>query len=113
VTRGSRRRSDKLQQWYTIYFWCTLAREVPTQRPRYNLTDAGELQAALDVAARRWPGVPRRELLDRLIAAGCTRAEYELGAATARRERQRAFLAAAPALVRSAGSVRSAAETHR
>jgi hypothetical protein len=44
---------------------------VPTTKPRYTLTDAGELREQLDEAQRRWPGVrDRKELLLRLTAAG-------------------------------------------
>jgi hypothetical protein len=44
---------------------------MPTTRPRYTLTDTGELREQLDEAQRRWPGVSdRKELLLRLTAAG-------------------------------------------
>ncbi len=34
-----------------------------TTRPRYTITDAGELAALLDAAQRRWPEVTQRKLL--------------------------------------------------
>jgi sulfite reductase beta subunit-like hemoprotein len=44
---------------------------MPTSKPRYMLTDTGELSELLDVAQRRWPEVAnRKELLLRLAAAG-------------------------------------------
>jgi hypothetical protein len=44
---------------------------VPTTRPRYTITDTGDITAMLDVAQRRWPDVSdRKELLVRLAAAG-------------------------------------------
>jgi DNA-binding MarR family transcriptional regulator len=44
---------------------------MPTIKPRYTLTDTGELGEQLDEAQRRWPGVrDRKELLLRLTAAG-------------------------------------------
>jgi len=44
---------------------------MPTSKPRYMLTDTGELGELLDLAQRRWPEVAnRKELLLRLAAAG-------------------------------------------
>jgi hypothetical protein len=44
---------------------------MPTTRPRYTLTDTGELREQLDEAQQRWPEVRnRKELLLRLTAAG-------------------------------------------
>jgi hypothetical protein len=44
---------------------------VPTTKPRYTVTDTGELSERLDRAQRRWPEVrDRKELLLRLAAAG-------------------------------------------
>ena len=44
---------------------------MPTTKPRYTLTDTGELSEQLDEAQRRWPDVrDRKELLLRLAAAG-------------------------------------------
>lgn len=46
-------------------------RRVPTTKPRYMLTDTGELSDLLDAAERRWPEVANRKaLLLRLAAAG-------------------------------------------
>lgn len=43
---------------------------MPTTRPRYTLTDTGELAEMLDLAARRWPDAPgRKGLLVRPAAA--------------------------------------------
>ena len=44
---------------------------MPTTKPRYTVTDTGELSELLDQAQRRWPEVrDRKELLLRLAAAG-------------------------------------------
>lgn len=44
---------------------------MPTTRPRYTLTDTGELREQLNEAQRRWPAVRnRKELLLRLAAVG-------------------------------------------
>lgn len=52
---------------------------MPTTRPRYTLTDAGELAEILDVAQRRWPDEPRRQhLLMRLAELGRSVVEREL-----------------------------------
>lgn len=52
---------------------------MPTARPRYTLTDVGELADMLDVAQRRWPDVPRRkDLLVRLAALGHSVVERQL-----------------------------------
>lgn len=67
---------------------------VPTTHSRYTLTDTGKIADALDVAGERWPGRPRRELLDLLVAAGAQRIDRE-----ARVERQRQALRRIPELV--------------
>lgn len=69
---------------------------MPTTRPRYTLTDAGELADMLDVAARRWPEEPgRKGLLLRLAATGREVVDRELAEAdrAGRRKRQSEALA--------------------
>jgi hypothetical protein len=43
---------------------------MPTTRPRHLVTETDELAAALDDAARRWPGLSRSQLLARLAIEG-------------------------------------------
>jgi hypothetical protein len=44
---------------------------MPTSKPRYTLTDTGELSDLLDAAQQRWPEVTdRKTLLLRLAAVG-------------------------------------------
>lgn len=44
---------------------------MPTTKPRYTVTDTGDLSKLLDEAQRRWPAVrDRKELLLRLAAVG-------------------------------------------
>lgn len=51
---------------------------MPTTKPRYTVTDTGELSEQLDQAQRRWPDVhDRKELLLRLAAAGRDAIEHE------------------------------------
>lgn len=51
---------------------------MPTTKPRYTLTDTGELSEQLDKAQRRWPDIhDRKELLLRLAAAGRDAIERE------------------------------------
>jgi hypothetical protein len=51
---------------------------VPTTKPRYTITDTGELSDQLDQAQRRWPEVhDRKELLLKLTAAGRDAIERE------------------------------------
>lgn len=45
-------------------------RSVPTTRPRHFVTETDDLAAALDAAARRWPGLSRPQLLVRLALQG-------------------------------------------
>lgn len=69
---------------------------MPTTRPRYTLTDAGDLADMLDVAARRWPEEPsRKDLLMRLATTGRDAVAQELvdEDQVNRRERQREALA--------------------
>lgn len=51
---------------------------MPTTKPRYTITDTGEISEQLDRAQRHWPEVrDRKELLLRLTAAGRTAIERE------------------------------------
>ena len=51
---------------------------MPTTKPRYTVTDTGELSKQLDDAQRRWPDVrDRKDLLLRLAAAGRDAIERE------------------------------------
>jgi hypothetical protein len=51
---------------------------VPTTKPRYTVTDTGEVSELLDEAQRRWPEVrDRKALLLRLAAAGREAIERE------------------------------------
>jgi hypothetical protein len=43
---------------------------MPTTRPRYQITDTGEVSEMLDLAEKVWPGRGRKELLVRLAALG-------------------------------------------
>jgi len=75
---------------------------MPTTKPRYTVTDTGELAAMLDDAHRRWPEVPdRKQLLLRLAAEGhiALRGELVRVDDEARRERQRHAFARIPELV--------------
>ena len=65
---------------------------VPTTRPRYTITDTGEVREMLDLAEQAWPEVgDRKELLMRLAACGHQTVASRVAAAEAgaRRERQR------------------------
>lgn len=48
---------------------------MPTTKPRYAVTDTGDVARALDVAQRRWPGIPRSQALVRLVVAGAKHLE--------------------------------------
>lgn len=51
---------------------------MPTIRPRYTVTDTGNLREQLDQAQRRWPDIhDRKQLLLRLITAGQESIERE------------------------------------
>jgi hypothetical protein len=63
---------------------------VPTTRPRYTITDTGDITAMLDVAQRRWPDVSdRKELLVRLAAIGLDAIAPEVDEHARDRRRQR------------------------
>lgn len=75
---------------------------LPTTRPRYTVTDTGDLREMLDLAQRRWPEVrDRRQLLLRLAEAGHEAVAADVQAATRERvgARQRAALDRAAELV--------------
>jgi hypothetical protein len=61
---------------------------MPTTKPRHTLTETEDLAAALDAAARRWPGDAgsRTRLLLRLVEAGerAINSEHELDLARRR-----------------------------
>jgi hypothetical protein len=66
---------------------------MPTTKPRYTVTDTGEMSVLLDQAQRHWPDVDdRKELLLRLAAAGAEAIADEAG------ERRRAVEETAGAL---------------
>ena len=51
---------------------------MPTTRPRYTVTDTGNLREQLDRAQHRWPDIhDRRQLLLRLVTAGQKSIEQE------------------------------------
>jgi hypothetical protein len=53
---------------------------MPTSKPRYTLTDTGELSDLLDAAHRHWPEVTdRKALLLRLAATGSRAIAAEAG----------------------------------
>jgi len=57
---------------------------VPTSKPRYTLTDTGDLAEMLDLAERRWPDTADRKLLLlRLATAGAKSVESDVAARTA------------------------------
>jgi hypothetical protein len=68
---------------------------VPTARPRYTLTDTGQLARMLDEAQTRWPDVARKDLLLRLAQEGHRHLQEARDAAddAARRSRQLAAAA--------------------
>ena len=81
--------------------WCYTG-GVPTTRPRYTVTDTGEVAEMLDLAQRAWPEiVNRKELLLRLATEGRDAARARLDGADDERRRaaQRAALARAPELI--------------
>lgn len=58
---------------------------VPTNRPRYQVTETEALARALELAEQQWPGEPRSRLIERLATAGAA----QLGAQHAERRAQR------------------------
>ncbi len=75
---------------------------MPTTKPRYTLTDTGDLTELLNAAARRWPEITdRKELLLRLAREGhdALRLADLNRSADGRREESRAALERIPALV--------------
>jgi len=48
---------------------------MPTTKPRYAVTDTGDVAQALDVAQRVWPGIARSQALVRLVVAGAEHLE--------------------------------------
>lgn len=75
---------------------------MPTTRPRYNVTDTGDVREMLDLAQRRWPDVhDRKLLLLRLAALGRDTIAADVADTDRRRGRelQRAALGRATDLV--------------
>ncbi len=62
---------------------------MPTTRPRHQITETPAGAHALDIAARRWPTEPRSKLLLRLVHAGS--AALEQGHHETTRHRQDAI----------------------
>jgi hypothetical protein len=62
---------------------------MPTTRPRHFVTETDALAAALDAAAKRWPGLSRSQLLVQLLSEGRRSARR---ARDERRERRLAAL---------------------
>lgn len=75
---------------------------MPTTRPRYTVTDTGEVSEMLDLARRAWPDVSdRKQLLLLLAAEGRNALRQRLGDAdeAQRRHEQRGAMARAASLV--------------
>lgn len=51
--------------------------DVPTSRPRHAVTETPEVAAALDEAAKRWPDVPRAQLIPLVLAEWAEDAHVE------------------------------------
>ena len=62
---------------------------MPTTLARIQVTQTPPVAHALEVAAREWPGVPRAELIARLLSVG---AESVEGARAERRAHRRKVL---------------------
>lgn len=56
-----------------------------TTRPRHTITETDDIAAALDAAARRWPGYARAQLLRRLVDVGYRALEEDQGSRRAAR----------------------------
>ena len=63
-----RRRGSKLAGVPLASWWYTP--DVPTTRPRHQITETPAVAHALDIAAQRWPTEPRSKLLLRLVHVG-------------------------------------------
>lgn len=50
---------------------------MPTTRPRFQVTETAEIERALGIAARAWPGASRSELVTRLFQRGADSLEAE------------------------------------
>jgi hypothetical protein len=50
---------------------------VPTSRRRHAVTETDEVAAALDMAAKRWPDVPRAQLIPLVLAEWTNAARSE------------------------------------
>jgi hypothetical protein len=75
---------------------------MPTIKPRYTFTDAGELEAMLDAAQRRWPELgDRKAILLRLAEEGASALglTQEQAEAAERRRRVREAFEQIPSLV--------------
>lgn len=95
-------RSGASAVWCRTFYRRCYTLRVPTTRPRYNVTDTGDVREMLDLAQRRWPDVrDRKLLLLRLAEAGrdAIACEVEERERTRGRELQRAALARASDLV--------------
>lgn len=64
---------------------------MPTTLARFQVTRTAEVERALEIAAREWPGAPVSELATRLMVEAAERREAERAE---RRERRRAALRA-------------------
>jgi hypothetical protein len=95
----------QLLRWVTVRFGGTLC-VVPTEKPRYQVTDTGEVEELLDLAARRWPAVrDRKALLVQLMRAGAAELvdDRDRAEAEARRAAQLAALVASRERVDAVG----------
>ncbi|WP_235856913.1 hypothetical protein [Occultella glacieicola] len=58
---------------------------MPTSRRRHQITETAEVERAIDLALRRWPGQSRSRALLKLIDAGAATIDTDLGAKSADR----------------------------